>query len=457
MVRSVIGLKPETEDALREELKRIEGQIECADTEKTNIEQDLHDQLRHALRILREQVDFVLPNPQVGVDLPTLLVTDFFTSMKDEVDQTEKNRQSARQARLANTLSVKKYLDSLKEKETILIHKKESTTARERLSTSASSELKELLAVMEENPMCPANKLISECDHVQALRKTYEQQEALKHSKVLSFSSDVEEREYERRCEEIERIERQYNADKATLEELLQKENVLKKSEDKLYKDFLAICSKYEWLKELWNTLQSSWYFLYIGEKNEATEGIIRTLCELNEEKSTNKGQLVQLRSEIESRSQNIEVLFSEMVKYVIHEACTGKLVIQEEKCDFTIFNHTKNLDKGAMKVLSIILGDIACLLSARNEVQYHPGFLMHDSPRNAELTSVMYNNVLKYLIEFAAKYGKYENVPFQYIASMTGEPTEELKSFVRIRLASDPVDKLLFKNKLIPKEQGML
>lgn len=189
LVRSVIGLKPETEDALREELKRIEGQIECADTEKTNIEQDLHDQLRHALRILREQVDFVLPNPQVGVDLPTLLVTDFFTSMKDEVDQTEKNRQSARQARLANTLSVKKYLDSLKEN--ILIHKKESTTARERLSTSASSELKELLAVMEENPMCPANKLISECDHVQALRKTYEQQEALKHGKVLSFSSDV--------------------------------------------------------------------------------------------------------------------------------------------------------------------------------------------------------------------------------------------------------------------------
>jgi len=51
-------------------------------------------------------------------------------------------------------------------------------------------------------------------------------------------------------------------------------------------------------------------------------------------------------------------------------------------------------------KVLEILAGDVTCLLDSTLEQSFHPGFLLHDSPREAEMSE----DILWALLEHVAK-----------------------------------------------------
>lgn len=93
-------------------------------------------------------------------------------------------------------------------------------------------------------------------------------------------------------------------------------------------------------------------------------------------------------------------------------------------------------------KVLEILAGDIACLLDSAREESFHPGFLLHDSPREAEMSESM----LWALLGHVAASG---DDLFQYIVTTSTEPTEALKFFERLRLSSDREESLLFRRRL--------
>lgn len=93
-------------------------------------------------------------------------------------------------------------------------------------------------------------------------------------------------------------------------------------------------------------------------------------------------------------------------------------------------------------KVLEILAGDIACLLDSTSEQSFHPGFLLHDSPREAEMSESM----LWSLLGHVASRG---NDSFQYIVTTSTEPAEAFRDFVRLRLSSDSEDGLLLRRRL--------
>ncbi len=104
-----------------------------------------------------------------------------------------------------------------------------------------------------------------------------------------------------------------------------------------------------------------------------------------------------------------------------------------------------------AVESLSFILMDIASMLASSQGIGHHPGFLVHDSPREADLDIGPYHSFLTELASITTESGGRDNAPFQYIVTTTTEPPTALEPFVnqQCQLAAYPDEKMLFREKL--------
>src|SRR5690606_28043155 len=93
-------------------------------------------------------------------------------------------------------------------------------------------------------------------------------------------------------------------------------------------------------------------------------------------------------------------------------------------------------------KVLEILAGDIACLLDSTSVDSFHPGFLLHDSPREAEMSETILWSLLGHVASS-------ESDTFQYIVTTSTEPTAAFMPFERLKLSSDSEDGLLLRSRL--------
>lgn len=111
-----------------------------------------------------------------------------------------------------------------------------------------------------------------------------------------------------------------------------------------------------------------------------------------------------------------------------------------------------------AYQVLEVLLGDIVCLLdSAVSEASNHPGFLVHDCPREADMSERLYREFFLAAAEAAEQLGEGGMAPFQFIVTTTSAPPEELGGapHVVLELAPGADEALLFKRQLAPELTG--
>lgn len=111
-----------------------------------------------------------------------------------------------------------------------------------------------------------------------------------------------------------------------------------------------------------------------------------------------------------------------------------------------------------AYQVLEVLLGDIVCLLdSAVSEASNHPGFLVHDCPREADMSELLYREFFFLAVEAAEQLNRDGNVPFQFIVTTTSAPPEELGGapHVVVELAPGADETLLFRRQLAPELLG--
>lgn len=105
-----------------------------------------------------------------------------------------------------------------------------------------------------------------------------------------------------------------------------------------------------------------------------------------------------------------------------------------------------------AYQVLEVLLGDIVCLLdSATSDANNHPGFLVHDCPREADMSERLYREFFLAASEAAKQLGKDGAVPFQFIVTTTfSAPPLELQGDGTVVLELEPgVDEsLLFRER---------
>lgn len=111
-----------------------------------------------------------------------------------------------------------------------------------------------------------------------------------------------------------------------------------------------------------------------------------------------------------------------------------------------------------AYQVLEVLLGDIVCLLdSAVSDASSHPGFLVHDCPREADMSERLYREFFLAAAEAAEQLNQEGLVPFQFIVTTTSPPPSELQDGRTVVLELEPGVEggLLFGRELMPALQG--
>lgn len=91
-----------------------------------------------------------------------------------------------------------------------------------------------------------------------------------------------------------------------------------------------------------------------------------------------------------------------------------------------------------AYRVLEVLLGDIACMLDSAGLPSSLPGFVIHDCPREADMSIGLYENFFSLIDELEKKAFAGEDPPFQYIVTTTTPPPTDLQEGV-VRLELDP------------------
>lgn len=107
-------------------------------------------------------------------------------------------------------------------------------------------------------------------------------------------------------------------------------------------------------------------------------------------------------------------------------------------------FSGRGEVSTAALDSLKIVAFDLAALHMAVEEKADLPAFLIHDSPREADLDGQLYAG----LFELVHQWEEAAGTPcFQYIVTTTTAPPPELQSdsYVRLRMSSTPAEQRLF------------
>jgi hypothetical protein len=159
------------------------------------------------------------------------------------------------------------------------------------------------------------------------------------------------------------------------------------------------------------------------------------------------KAALVMRNQERSQRAESLKALTACLADRLLGEAGHGRFVPDSDTRPFDLA-----VGGEAYQVLEVLLGDLTSLIdAATSTVGGHPGFLVHDCPREADMSERLYREFLLMASEAGGQLNGPAGVPFQYIVTTTSAPPERLQGAGTLVLALQPGDEgsLLFKRRL--------
>lgn len=206
--------------------------------------------------------------------------------------------------------------------------------------------------------------------------------------------------------------------------------------------------------------LKQSWDELQLKHTQRSQGGDTTELVEARKQLQTFESALDSLRAaEVARRSQQssrvdaLKALTATVSTRLLGAAGHARFVPGHEVRPFEVARGGE-----AYQVLEVLLGDIVCLLdSATSDDSHHPGFLVHDCPREADMSELLYWEFFLAAAEAAEQLSESGVAPFQFIVTTTSSPPEELcrPPYVVLELAPGADEALLFKQQLVPELSG--
>lgn len=274
----------------------------------------------------------------------------------------------------------------------------------------------------------------------------------LERQRVLSMSSIHDaytmEQAEARRAEEIEKIElekEEIEGRRSCLQdELKEKREVRSKAQDLLrdgqsrHSDLRRIQKEYErWAN--WNETPEEYSALKIlRERKQALDAEI-TKTEQN---------LAQALTRHNADCDLLSSIFSQIVKRVLpgsrHD---GKVLLDKGEISFRITRGSV-MSGEAISTIAVLWADLAALIfNCVSEKSRHPGILIHDSPREADLALSVYHSFINFAGSIQNSFADEMRCPFQYIVTTTTEPPEEYcedKKYLKLQLDASDINGLL-------------
>jgi hypothetical protein len=162
-----------------------------------------------------------------------------------------------------------------------------------------------------------------------------------------------------------------------------------------------------------------------------------KTTLEGNQKKA--KQQLADLLESQDKSLGDLRQIYEALARSTLSPEFNGRVQLSGEGLEFRVFRG-ENLSGEAFETLSILLADISVLAMGAIGTASHPGILIHDSPREADLGGHIYRRLLLCVSELAAEIVQDQTVPFQHIITTTTPPPTGLKkkAVTRLKLGGD-------------------
>jgi hypothetical protein len=190
-------------------------------------------------------------------------------------------------------------------------------------------------------------------------------------------------------------------------------------------------------------------------------DNLQKQLEDMGREKTNIENALAKLIHEHDYNRELLASIFSGAVRSVLSSGNYDGIVnLEKRELDFHI-THGPAMSGEAVETLSVILADIASLIyNTVNDRAHIPGFLLHDSPREADLGKRIYSTFIRFAASLQEHFGGPDKCPFQYILTTTTPPPSELQNeqFVKLQLnAAEPSGLLLGRNIASTTQNNML
>lgn len=144
--------------------------------------------------------------------------------------------------------------------------------------------------------------------------------------------------------------------------------------------------------------------------------------------------QLLLLQQERSGREQKLGEYTDTIARALLSNEVFGGFAPRDENRPFQLSVRGGE----AYRVLEVLLGDLTCMLDAANSASTFPGFLVHDCPREADMSSGLYKNFLL-LVERIEREAYGDEAPFQYIVTTTTPPPSLIQQLPYLRETLDP------------------
>lgn len=154
------------------------------------------------------------------------------------------------------------------------------------------------------------------------------------------------------------------------------------------------------------------------------------------------------VRSRTTQQFERIRSLYSSIIAAALSPDYSGEIVVTEEEIEFEI-RRKAAIGGEAVESLAVVLADTCGLLASIEGIANHPGFILHDSPREADLGSALYHRFISFMLSGHRALGGDDGAPFQYIMTTTTPPPPECEGVIRVHLSDDDDNNLLFKRRL--------
>lgn len=118
---------------------------------------------------------------------------------------------------------------------------------------------------------------------------------------------------------------------------------------------------------------------------------------------------------------------FEAVCKHVLGSKVTAKITIERRSLVLETFDRGP-LTSAAIETVKILALDFSALWTAIEDRSFHPGFLMHDGPREADMDAWMYRRFFTFIQKLEDAYPAGKEPAFQYIITTTEAPPEEMQ-----------------------------
>jgi hypothetical protein len=139
-------------------------------------------------------------------------------------------------------------------------------------------------------------------------------------------------------------------------------------------------------------------------------------------EQTTLRAKLTQLLKSHSTQQDELTRIYNGAVQSILSAAYHGRVELGEEELLFCLAKAT-DIGGEALETLAILLADLTAMLLAIEGKCIHPGILIHDSPREADLGARIYASLLAFMRELHDKIGGDGAAPYQHIVTTTTEP----------------------------------